>query len=304
MQKYKNILVYIDSDQKTQLALTRAMSIIEKQQSGKITLFLCCSDSSLPLINHTAKHDDTIQENEQWLQALAKPYKETNINIQNVIVFHNSPFEATIIEVLKNTHDLLIKSTHHHSKLSDFLFTSDNSNLLRKCPCPVLLVKEHQPQKNGNILCALDAKNQDDKEDLLNYQIIKEAKSLASIFTLNIHLVNAYPRAPANIIIDLPEFNPIEYGDKLKIAHQEMLLNYANKYDLQSENNHIEQGLPEDVIANVANKINAELVIIGSLGRSGLLANVLGHTSELLLDDLNCDLLTLKSKDFESPIKP
>ncbi len=304
MQKYKNILVYIDPEQKTQLALTRAASIIEKQQGGKITLFLCCNNSNLSLKDPTAQHDETIKKNEQWLLELSKPYTEKNINIQNVILFHHSPFEASIIEVLKNTHDLLIKSTHQHSMLGAFLFTPDDWNLLRKCPCPVLLVKTHHPQKNGNILCALDAKKQNDKKDLLNDLLIEEAKSLASIFTLNIHLVNAYPTPPANITIELPELNHIEYADKLKKAHQKTLLTYTKKYDLAPQNIHIEQGIPEHVIANVANEINADLVIIGSLGDSGLLANLLGHTSEQVLDDLNCDLLTLKSEDFESPIKP
>lgn len=307
MQKYKNILVYVDPEQETQRALAQAVNIIEMQQGGKITLFLCCHNDMhdinplRSIEEKTAIHLDGVKKYEKWLLALSTPYTQKNIDIQNVIVYDNKPVEATIAEVLKNTNDILIKSAHKHSKFSTFFFTPDDWKLLRKCPCSILLVKNHEWQKNGQIICALDSHNMKEPEALLNHLIIDEAKSLASIFNLNIHLVNAYPSTPINITLNIPEFNPVEYTEKIKIEHQKMLLSYSNKYDIPPQNNHLRQGIPEHVISDVAKEINADLVIIGSLAHPGLIGSLLGHTSEQVLDDLNCDLLALKSEDFESP---
>lgn len=310
MLKYQNILVYVDPTQEAQPALARAAKLIEKQQGGKITLFLSCYDLSYEMTSLSSADERqamqriVIKEHTKWLLELAQPYKEAGIKINEKVVWHNRPFQAAILEVLGNKSDILIKSTHQHSKLSAILFTPTDWNLLRKCPCPVLLVKEHEWQENGKILCAMDCKSlQEDDEALLNHQIIKEAKSLADILAAEVHLVNAYPSPPINIMLELPEFDPIQYGDNLKNLHKSDLLEYSTQYNISSDNTHLEQGLPEDVISDVATKIDAELVILGSLGKSGLASALLGHTAEQVIDNLNCDLLAIKPKGFKSPIE-
>ena len=56
-------------------------------------------------------------------------------------------------------------------------------------------------------------------------------------------------------------------------------------------------------ISSVACDIKAELVILGTVGRSGLGLTLLGNTAEQVIDKLDCDLLALKPKGFVSPIK-
>jgi universal stress protein E len=126
---------------------------------------------------------------------------------------------------------------------------------------------------------------------------------MAELLRANIHLVNAYPSPPMNIMLELPEFDPINYENDLKKYHQKTLTEYAQNYRIPESQIHIQQGLPEDVISEVAEEIDAELVILGTVGRSGLSATLLGHTAEQVIDNLNCDLLALKPQGFISPIK-
>jgi universal stress protein E len=309
MLKYKDILVFIDPTQELQPALARAVEIAAKQKGSKITLFLCCYDLSYEMTSLSSADERkamqriVIKENQAWLDAITVPYYQPGINIESRIVWHNRPFQAAIIEVLKNKHDLVIKATHPHSKLSAILFTPTDWNLLRKCPVPLLLVKHNKWPSNGNILCAIDCKTQQDGEHhILNQQIIDEAKAMANIIKANIHMVNAYPSPPMNIMLELPEFDPINYEDGLKKLHQQTLIEYAQNNDIDEKNIHLQQGLPEDVISEVAKEIEAELVILGTVGRSGLSATLLGHTAEQVIDQLDCDLLALKPEGFQSPI--
>ncbi|MDA7746647.1 universal stress protein UspE [Psychromonas sp.] len=310
MLKYRNILVFIDPTQEQQPALQRAIEIAEKEDNAKISLFLCCYDltyemTSLSSVDERhAMQSVVIKENQEWLNALTAQYIEKGHKINCYVQWHNRPFQAAIQLILKENFDFLIKSTHPHSRLSAILFTPTDWNLLRKCPIPLLLVKATSWPENGNILCAVDCKSiQDQDHHELNESILTEANDIAEMIKSNIHMVNAYPSPPMNIMLELPEFDPINYEDGLKKFHQEALNEYAEKYKINKENTHLKQGLPEDVISDVAQEINAELVILGTVGRSGLGATLLGHTAEQVIDKLDCDLLALKPKGFISPIK-
>ena len=145
MLKYKNILVFIDVDQASQPALERAASIAQNETATKITLFLCCYDLTFEMTSlssgdeRQAMQRIVIKENEEWLKTIAAPYQEKGLDIHCQVHWHNRPFQAAIIEVLKNDHDLVVKSTRPHSKLSAILFTPTDWNLLRKCPAPGII---------------------------------------------------------------------------------------------------------------------------------------------------------------------
>jgi len=309
MLKYQNILVFIDPTQESQPALARASEIARKQQGTTLTLLLCCYDLSYEMTSLSSSDErqamqrQVIKENQAWLDALAVPYQNEGVTINSVVVWHNRPFQAAILEVLKNKHSLVVKATHPHSKLSAILFTPTDWNLLRKCPVPLLLVKHQKWPEKGNILCAVDCKSmQDDEHHKLNQQIIDEAKAMAEIINAETHIVTAYPSPPMNIMLELPEFDPINYEEGLQKFHKQALLEYAQKNQIAETETHLVQGLPEDVISITAKKIDAELVILGTVGRSGLSATLLGHTAEQVIDQLDCDLLALKPTGYISPI--
>lgn len=46
--------------------------------------------------------------------------------------------------------------------------------------------------------------------------------------------------------------------------------------------------------------LDAELVILGTTGRTGLSAVFIGNTAEHTIDSLNCDLLALKPEGYVS----
>ena len=64
------------------------------------------------------------------------------------------------------------------------------------------------------------------------------------------------------------------------------MLEHAKAFNIAPENTHIKEGLPEDVIQSVANELDAELVILGTVGRTGLSAALIGNTAEHVIDRL------------------
>lgn len=68
----------------------------------------------------------------------------------------------------------------------------------------------------------------------------------------------------------------------------------CHEYGLSSQQLHIRAGVAHKVIPSVANKIKADLVVLGTVGRRGVAAQLIGNTAEKVLTHLRTDVLALK----------
>lgn len=99
--------------------------------------------------------------------------------------------------------------------------------------------------------------------------------------------------------IDLPEFNPNVYTDSIRGQHLINMKTLRQHFSIDESHTHVEEGLPEEVIPQIAKHIKAELVVLGSIGRTGLSAALLGNTAEHVINQLNCDVLAIKPDPYE-----
>lgn len=309
MSHFNNILVVIDPTEDNQKALSRALEIASKQSDVKITVFLTIYDFSYEMTTmlspdeRDSMRNAVIQDRKDWLNELIAEAKANIDHIQTMVVWHNRPYESIIRVVLESDIDLVVKGTHEHDILKSVIFTPTDWHLLRKCPCSVLLVKEHAWPENGKILAAVNAGTEDEAHAQLNTTIIEHSRKMADLLHSKVHLVNSYPLTPMNIAVEIPEFDPNEYNSTMKHHHMTTLAELAKQYDIETSDTHCLEGMPEDVIPRVAKDLDAELVVMGTIGRSGISAALIGNTAEHVIDNLNCDLLALKPPGFESPVK-
>lgn len=307
MEKYKKILAVIDPTTDNQKALKRAVELA-RHSGGQITAFLTIYDFSYEMTTmlsgeeREAMRQSMINDRKQWLNEKIDEIEHESVAIDTCIIWHNRPFEKIIKKVLTENFDIVIKGTHQHDKLKSVIFTPTDWHILRKCPCPVLLVKEHNWPVNGNLLTALNIGTDDEEHMVLNKKLTQEAVIFSSLIKANIHLVNSYPGTPVNIAIEIPEFNASEYNDTMLNHHKLAMTNHANDFSIPLENTHVKEGLPEDVIQSISEKIDAELVVLGTIGRTGISAALIGNTAEHVIDRLNCDVLAIKPEGYISPL--
>lgn len=312
MEMYQNILVVIDPTSDEQKALKRAIDLVTRlrdneNQISTITAFFSIFDFSYEMttiLSHSERDNMrqmVIDEKEKWLDELIQKLAPS-VTITSKVVWHNRPYEAIINQVLEHNYDLVVKSTHQHDKLKAVVFTPTDWHVLRKCPCPVLLVKEHEWPKNGNMIAALNVGSDEDEHGSLNDKITKQAQYLAKVINADVHLVNSYPGTPVNIAIEVPEFDAGEYNTVMLTHHQEAMKSHAEKFSIDINHTHIAEGLPETVIEQLAKELDAELVVLGTIGRTGISAALIGNTAEHVIDQLNCDVLALKPDGYISPL--
>ncbi|OEE69487.1 universal stress protein UspE [Vibrio genomosp. F6] len=311
MSIYNKILVVADINHDAQPALARAMQLARKSKSkSHVQFFLSIYDfsyemtSMLSVDERDAMRRGVIHQREQWMTKVAAQYIDDSIEFSVKVVWHNRPYEAIIAEVFGGGHDILIKGTRKHDILESVIFTPTDWHLLRKAPCPVLLIKNSDWPDNPNILASVHVGSENDTHLDLNDCMVEQVKNLSERLGATPYLVNAYPVTPANITIELPEFDPATYTDAVRGHHLTSMKALRQKHSIDEEFTVVEQGLPEDIIPETASKLNAAMVILGTTGRTGLSAVFIGNTAEHVIDKINCDVLALKPKGYVSPLDP
>lgn len=306
MEKYQNILTVIDPNNEQQKALQRAIELAQ-HTNAKITALLCVYDFSYEMTTMLSNDErelmrsSVIEDRRTWLKSIIDESTHKSIAIE--VTWHHRPFEAIIKHVINDGYDLVIKATHEHNKLKAIIFTPTDWHLLRKCPCPVLLVKDHKWPINGNIIAAINLGNSEPEQCSLNRKVTEEALNLSQVIKANTHLVNAYPSQAMSLAIEVPEFDITQYNQTVKNHHIEEMKKHCEHYPIREDNVYIREGLPENVIAELSEEIDAELVILGTIGRTGLSATLIGNTAEHTIDNLNCDVLALKPDGYVSPLQ-
>ncbi|MBE2894161.1 universal stress protein UspE [Spirabiliibacterium falconis] len=311
--RFNNILVVIDPTSETQPSLSRALHLaqqLEKEnETVKLTLFLSLYDFSFEMSamlsseERESMHQGIISQKKTWLDELiTREIPQTSlIQTDTAVMWKSRDYEAIIEQVELGKHDLVVKEAKPAEGLDALIFTPTDWQLLRKCPCPILMVKEHEWQSEGRILVAVNVSDDEAYHDVLNKKLVTSSRDLASVLSAGrIHLVSAYPTTPVNMAIDLPEFNPNAYTDSVRGQHLINMKALRQHFGIDEDHTHVEEGLPEEVIPQVAEKIKAELVVLGTIGRTGLSAAFLGNTAEHVIGRLNCDVLAIKPDPEES----
>ena len=309
MVNYKKLLVVIDPTTEKQKALNRALLIAQKT-GASITAFLSIYDFSyemttmLSVDERETMRQAVVDDRTEWLTELVNAQvKDKDIAIDAKVVWHNRPYESIIYEVIDNHYDLVVKGTHEHGGLKSVIFTPTDWHLMRKAPVPVLLVKEHDWPEQGNILAAVNVGTEDKDHQSLNQQVTHTALAFARTLKGQVNLLNSYPGTPVNIAVEIPEFDPSDFNESVKKHHIESMQTFASTHGVADEHCFVKEGLPEDVIPSIAKKIDAELVVLGTVGRHGISAALIGNTAEHVIDALDCDVLTLKPEGFISPMQ-
>ena len=199
---------------------------------------------------------------------------------------------------------LLEKPLSAHDRLEAVIFTPTDWHLLRKCPSPVWMVKDQPWPEGGKALVAVNLASEEPYHNALNEKLVKETIELAEqVNHTEVHLVGAYPVTPINIAIELPEFDPSVYNDAIRGQHLLAMKALRQKFGINENMTHVEKGLPEEVIPDLAEHLQAGIVVLGTVGRTGISAAFLGNTAEQVIDHLRCDLLVIKPDQYQTPVE-
>ena len=322
MNRFKNILCVVETGKPCKPALERAVTLAENNQA-KLTVV-----EVIPRITAGIGMPDggpisaelqaaMVEQHTQGIETQIESYRR-RIKISTKIL-KGVPFLEIIREVLRNDHDLVVKIPETRDWL-DRLFTSDDMHLLRKCPCPVWLIKPQAPKSYRRILVAVDVDEACPAEELearqaINRQIMQMASSMALSDFAELHIVHAWEAigesAMRSAFMRTSEEEVMDYVEQVKRRHKSSLdalvkdvLGDKNKdaADYLKPHTHLVKGSARKEIPALAKKIDTDLVVMGTVARTGIPGFIMGNTAETILNQIDCSVLAIKPPGFKTPV--
>lgn len=279
------LLVVIDPVTDDQMALRRAICLA-LDSKARLHLFCCTylTDEEMGAFNSRkdAKHSQ-VSHTKAWLEELAQPVRAQGIDVSCEVVW-NQKWEVMVAQSAGRIGaKYIIKTSFKHSKLERALRRTSDVYLMRTAPCPVLLVKAEEAWQNGIVLAAISFDDGQPEHDQLNNIIVNHAQRLAANTQSELHLVSAINHAPNWLdlfhLSDPDDHPPVEL--------------VAQRFGVASNRVHLVDGSAKDVLLDSVQKLHADLLVMGTVARSGLAATLLGNTAEKVLDQLSIDLFSV-----------
>ncbi|OED44422.1 hypothetical protein ACH42_07585 [Endozoicomonas sp. (ex Bugula neritina AB1)] len=310
MHAFRSILLAITKQHTSDMELEQAFRMAADNRSRLlITMF----DRSLETMHQLQflplekKLEDLfraqLQEELDRLEALAW---EEGIKVETLIV-SGRPRQA-IHQVIKDYEiDLVIKLADTSGVLMRNQLTGNDLALLRKCPVPVLMMADRNQLDSftGKIMVAMDVGDPDTDSFELNKRLLQYGVYLSAQENAQLHLVCVW-RVPADdfSLRMLSDEELYELQEITRSRYQRKLKEIMDSVGLQEKEEflsvHLLKGRPSFEIQRMANDINVDLVVMGTLGRHSK-GFLIGNTAENILNGVYCSILAVKPEGFAYP---
>ncbi|MGB7451772.1 MAG: universal stress protein [Lysobacterales bacterium] len=322
MKRFNNILYVLNTEKIDKSVLERVVTLAQNNQARltvvstlePVTVGFGMPEGGPISVDLQAA---MISAQTQKVETSVAPYQE-RVNIQTKLRV-GTQFLEIIREVLDNGRDLVIKVPESMDWI-DQLFGSEDLHLLRKCPCPVWLIKPAPQETYRRILAAVDvddthASEEQEIRDELNQQILELASSMALSGFAELHIVHAWEASGENILrgglIYLPEERVTAFIEderqKREAGLNRLIRKVNNKpgqdsFSYLKPQTHLIKGQPRKEIPALAKQIEADLIVMGTVARTGVPGFIIGNTAEAILGQIECSVLALKPRGFVSPV--
>jgi len=306
MNSFHNILVGIDLGPNVESlsgslsppnleAVERAMAIAEKTNATLTFVSVLDAGDTTRRLIHDASHvaSNVFDEAHALLGQFVQQANQRGISAEARVVMGKS-WIRLIQEVLKHRHDLVILGTRHEGLVDRVLFGSTAMKLLRKCPCPVWVTKPSHGLPIASVLVAHDLGD-------VGRHALDLGVALARAFDLQLHVIHAIPQLPVG---DPTGFGITPPGAEAmhEEAHERILVELGGADLQRTPEIRVISGFPESAIVEMIQEKSIDLLIMGTLGRSGIRGVITGNTAERLLPRLQCSMLAIKPDGFECPV--
>jgi universal stress protein E len=321
MKRFKNILYVNETGVNQSSAIARAVSLAKHNQAD-LTIVDVIPDEviaaavGLPPDGPSAEElkTEVAVNRRRALAALIAPFQQ-GIDIQ-IQVLTGKRFLEVIRMVLSQSFDLVVKPAEDPDWM-DRLFGSDDMHLLRKCPCPVWLIKPSANIRFKTVLAAVDidpVNPMPAKQDL-NRTILELAGSIALADNASLHLVHAWDASAEQTFLSQKGISAESvdaYVGKKKTLHENGLSTLGIALKEWSKTSalktiaprlHLIQGPAKKIIPQLANDLSADLVVMGTIARAGISGFIIGNTAEAVFYQQICSVLAVKPPGFKSPVK-
>jgi nucleotide-binding universal stress UspA family protein len=300
----KSILVAIDFSEYSKVALDICLGASGCMETKLYVLHTIekFPHDYLHLLSSTA-HTDMKQKLEEdaiaRIQAMIPEEIRGKGDIIPMVRF-GKPF-LEIIQVAKEENvDLLVIGTHGRAGVDRVILGSVAERIVRKAGCPVMVIRDRKYTGFKRIIVPIDFS--DCSRKALEYAIATANSHNSKLTILHVYeesFIEPYVNAAnseeeaGEIMKEIEQVNETKYDEFLKTIDLRGV-----EYDKL-----LVKGIPETEIVEIAMEQQADLIVMGTYGRTGIKHILIGSTAEEVVRAVHCDIIIVKPEksNFSMP---
>lgn len=304
MNPFRTILVHVDTNSPVQPGLEFAARLAMANGS-EICVADICPDLSWAAKWLVSRHESMLRDIEagkqERLMSLVAPLKKKGISVEAKVLHGRTSIEL-IREAIRNNVELVIKQAKGRDSRQQGFFGTTAQRLLRKCPCPVLIASPDGVDLR-QVAVAVEPSPVDEVHRELNLRLLKYSDFLAAPGLS--HVLSAWEVYGESLLKEHMREDEFEQLQRQTEDHAREnmngLLQLAHR-EVDDSLTHLLHGDPGDAIPKFVES-DFGLLVMGTIGRSGVAGVLMGNTAERMLASVNCSVLAVKPAAFVSPVK-
>ena len=291
MKDLTSILVVLDRGTCDTLLLSKAL-VLARELNARIELFSCDSEHA-----YTPQHADergdietarqnSIADRYDYVRRLSHLVTAQNVAVSIDVVCESPLVEGIVHKVFKSCPDLVMKAAASAGSAGRAALDSNDWQLVRTCPVPLMLVRGGAWSPNPHFVAAIEVS--DEETPGLREKIVRSAAFLS-----------AGCRGELDLVIGEHTNGDLSTGKadaaRLRRLSQELHLSSDRIWTLARD--------PTATLPTFGAAQHPDVLVLGAPTHQTHATERVGSVSRRnLMDTLNCDIILLRPRRFEFPV--
>lgn len=270
-KKTEKVFVVVDPSKSRHYALERAIQTAKLADAvTEVHVFVGVDSDAVDM---RATNDMLFRDLDWFSQEIKLPLENAGIKYDLEVSWSNEWQQSIIASAKMSGAGRIYLPVHERSNTSRFSFSESKWDLLKTATMPVVLIQPAAAQERKVVLAAVNFQALKDEQRELNRRILSCGTKFAEVYGAEFHVVNGY-------------LDSMNYPDRGQLA---------NQTGLPPGRIHVEAGYTSEAVAAIADRIGADLVVMGTLGQNGMTRSRRGNTAERVIAALAQDIMVINT---------
>ncbi len=296
MAKRKNnsyVMIIADLQGRKQSALARGFSLAQALDCEARVVAFCHESlvtleaSNVALAQKARK--SIIRLRREALRKEVQKHAVPGLKIRTEIAWSKHVHQWVEAECRSRPPLVVVKTGH---RTETFRYTPTDWHLIREGSAPILIVAEKKWRKTRPVLAAVDLATRSRPKQQLNRRVIETAKRYADALNCPLYLLHVIHYSP--LLTELDLIDEYSHTKQIKAGLEPKVKKMAHRHEIPVDRFLLKRGPVDKVIISESARLKAQLLVLGTVGRKGARAKLIGNTAEKVLMLARTDLLTLK----------
>lgn len=229
----------------------------------------------------------------EHLEAVAARAKKEGVDCATIVRKGEEPYGAIVDEAAKNKSTMIIMGRRGRKGLARLVMGSSTARVIGHAECSVLVVPRSAQLEFKNILVATDGSKH---SAAAASQAIGIAKRNSSALTV-ISVIPAEIAMPTDVDLSVVQRERLADQEMQQAEQYAKAVKEAAQKEGVPVKAYVRSGRPADAIIETAKETSANMIVLGSHGRTGLAKLLMGSVAERTIVLAPCAVLVAKANE-------